>query len=158
MEIKEMEIDKIIPYEFNNKNHTEKQINLLANAIKEYWFTQPIVIDKNNIIVAWHWRLEAGKKLCLKKVPVVRADNLTEKQIKKYRLLDNKISELAEDNIENIKLELDELEDKELNELFDINLDLDDDIDFDNINDKDDEKKDKSKTVVCPNCGEEFII
>jgi len=72
--------------------------------------------------------------------------------------LDNKISELAEDNIENIKLELDELEDKELNELFDINLDLDDDIDFDNINDKDDEKKDKSKTVVCPNCGEEFII
>jgi len=126
MQIKELEIDKIIPYEFNNKNHTEKQIDLLANAIKEYWFTQPIVIDKNNIIVAWHWRLEAGKKLWLKKVPVVRVDNLTDKQIKKYRLLDNKISELAEDNIENIKLELDELEDEKLNELCDINLDLDD--------------------------------
>jgi len=115
-------IDKLINYEFNNKIHNNKQIDLLSNSIKEYWFNNPIIVDKNNIIIAWHWRFEAAKKLWLKEVPIIRKENLTEKQIKKYRLLDNKIAELATDNIENIRLELEELQDIELNELYDLDI------------------------------------
>ena len=114
----------LIGYENNNKIHNEKQIDLLANSIKEYWFNTPVIIDSNNIIIAWHWRVEAAKKLWLKEIPVVIKDNLTEKQIKKYRLLDNKIAELAEDNMEAIKFELDELEDMELNELYDLDIEI----------------------------------
>lgn len=158
MNIQQIEIDKLIPYEFNNKIHNERQIDLLANSIKEFWFNQPIVIDKNNIIVAWHWRYEASKKLWLNKVPVIKAENLTEKQIKKYRLLDNKITELAEDNIENIKIELEELQDLELNELY-IDLWEVDDIDFDNIESNEDRSvSDKTREVECPHCWEKFSI
>lgn len=118
-------IDKLIGYELNNKTHNEKQINLLCNSIKEYWFNTPIIIDKDNIIIAGHWRLEASKKLWLKDVPCIIKDDLTEIQVKKYRLLDNKIAELAEDNEENIKLELQEINDFELAELYWIDLDID---------------------------------
>lgn len=124
MEVILQNINTLINYEYNNKIHNQKQIDLLANSIKEYGMNTPIIIDKNNIIIAWHWRLEACKKLWLKEVPVIVKDNLTEKQIKKYRLLDNKIAELAEDNIENIKFELEELQDMELNELYDLDIEV----------------------------------
>ena len=108
MKIEEIEIWKLIPYEFNNKIHDETQINRIANSIKEFWFLQPVVIDKNNVIVVWHGSVEWAKKLWLKKVPCVRAENLTETQIKKYRILDNKLNESAWD-VESLKVELDEL-------------------------------------------------
>jgi len=119
-----IEVSKLIWYELNNKIHNEKQIDLLANSIKEYWFNTPIIISKNNIIIAGHWRLEASKKLWLETVPCIVKEDLTDIQIKKYRLLDNKIAELAEDNIENIKLELAEINDIDLNILYSIDLDL----------------------------------
>lgn len=118
MKIINKKVSDLIKYELNNKIHNENQINLIANSIKEFWFKNPIIIDKNNIIIAWHWRLEASQKLWLNDIPCIIADDLTDIQIKKYRLLDNKLAELAENNIENIKLELDELQDIELNELF----------------------------------------
>ena len=150
----EINIEKIIPYEFNNKNHWEKQINLIANSIKELWFRNPVILDKNNIIVAWHWRYEAGRKLWLKKVPCIIVSDLTEKQIKKYRLLDNKLAELSENNIDNIQIELDELQDIELSSLYWL-----DDIDFDDIESNEDrEKKDKVQNIVCPMCEHHFNI
>jgi len=108
MKIEEIEIWKLIPYEFNNKIHDETQINRIANSIKEFWFLQPVVIDKNNIIIVWHGRVEGAKKLWLKKVPCIRAENLTETQIKKYRILDNKLNESAY-NYDNIKMDLEEI-------------------------------------------------
>jgi len=122
--------DELLNYEFNNKIHNEKQINLLANSIKEFWFNSPVVIDKNNLIIAGHWRVQALKKLWIKEVPCVVKDDLTEVQIKKYRLLDNKIAELADDDLENIKFELDEIWDLELSELYDLKLEEDFDEDF----------------------------
>jgi len=122
MQIQEIWIDKLIPYEFNNKIHDETQINRIANSIKEFWFLQPVVIDKNNIIVVWHWRVEWAKKLWLKVVPCLRAENLTEAQIKKYRILDNKLNE-SERDIESLKVDLEDLWD--LN-IWDLELDIDD--------------------------------
>lgn len=116
MEIKEVNVNDLIPYEFNNKIHNKEQVNRIANSIKEFWFLQPLVIDKNNILIVWHGRLEWAKKLWLKTVPCVYADNLTEQQIKKYRILDNKLNE-SERDIENLKLELDELPDLNIWEL-----------------------------------------
>lgn len=110
MKIEELDVNSLIPYEWNNKIHDDVQVNRIANSIKEFWFTQPVVIDKNNIIIVWHWRVEWAKKLWLDKVPCIRAENLTEEQIKKYRILDNKLNE-SEWDLSNLKLELDSLPD-----------------------------------------------
>jgi len=151
-----IEVSKLIWYELNNKIHNEKQIDLLANSIKEYWFNTPIIISKNNIIIAGHWRLEASKKLWLETVPCIVKEDLTDIQIKKYRLLDNKITELAEDNIFNIKLELAEINDIDLNTLYNIDIS---DIDFDDINSNENrEVSDKTKNVECPECWINFSI
>lgn len=126
MKIEEIKIEKLIPYEFNNKIHWENQINRIANSIKEFWFLQPIVIDKNNIVVVWHWRLEWAKKLWLETVPCVRAENLTEQQIKKYRILDNRLNE-SEYDLENLQAELSTLDDFNFWDLeIDINEEFDD--------------------------------
>lgn len=116
MQIVEVDVDKIIPYEWNNKIHDETQVNRIANSIKEFWFKNPIVLDKNNIIVNWHGRLEWAKKLWLKKVPCIIADDLTDEQIKKFRILDNKLNE-SEWDLANLKLELDSLWDLSMWEL-----------------------------------------
>lgn len=111
-------IDQLIPYERNNKIHDEQQIKKIAKSIKELWFRAPILIDENNIILAGHWRLAAAKKLKLKEVPVIQYTDLTEEQKKKYRLLDNRLSDLSEYDLENLKLELQELNDEWMNDLF----------------------------------------
>lgn len=116
MNIQEISVDKLIPYEFNNKIHDATQVNRIANSIKEFWFLQPLVIDKNNVVIVGHGRLEWAKKLWLKTVPCLMAENLTEQQIKKYRILDNKLNE-SERDIDNLKLELEELPDLDFWEL-----------------------------------------
>ena len=126
MKIEEISVQKLIPYEFNNKIHWEIQINRIANSIKEFWFLQPIVIDKNNIVVVWHWRLEWAKKLWMKTVPCLRAENLTEEQIKKYRILDNRLNESPRD-FENLQAELSTMPDLNIWDLeIDINEEFDD--------------------------------
>ena len=126
MKIEEIKIEKLIPYEFNNKIHWENQINRIANSIKELWFLQPIVIDKQNIVIVWHWRLEWAKKLWLETVPCVRVENLTEQQIKKYRILDNRLNE-SEYDLENLQAELSTLDDFNFWDLeIDINEEFDD--------------------------------
>lgn len=116
MEIEQVKIGAITPYSKNNKEHGEIQINRIMNSIKEFWFTQPIVLDKNNIIIIGHWRYEAAKKLWLTEIPCLRMEKLTEKQVKKLRILDNKLNE-SEWDLENLKLELDELEDLNFGDL-----------------------------------------
>lgn len=116
MKIIETDINKLVPYEFNNKIHDETQINRIANSIKEFWFTQPIVIDKNNVVIIGHWRLESAKKLWLEKVPCVILDELSDKQIQKLRILDNKLNE-SEYDLANLKTELDSLWDLNFGEL-----------------------------------------
>ena len=116
--LQHLSIDTLIPYERNNKIHDAEQIKKIAKSIKELWFRAPILIDENNVILAGHWRLAAAKKLKLKEVPVIQYTDLTEDQKKKYRLLDNRLADLSEYDLENLKLELQELNDERLNGLF----------------------------------------
>ena len=81
------------PYKKNAKKHPKEQIEQIANSIKEFGFTQPVLIDKHNCVVAGHGRILGAKKAGLKEVPTVMLDELTEEQIKAYRLADNKLNE-----------------------------------------------------------------
>ncbi len=123
MKIQQVELKKLVPYSFNNKKHPEKQIELIINSIQDFWFTQPIVVDEHFVIIIWHARTEAAKRLWLTKVPVIVRDDLDPVAIKKLRILDNKLSDLAEWDKENLKLELEEIGDEDLMSLFD-DLDL----------------------------------
>ena len=116
--LQHLSIDTLIPYDRNNKIHDEAQIKKIAKSIKELWFRAPILVDENFVILAGHWRLAAAKKLKLKEVPVIQYTDLTEEQKKKYRLLDNRLSDLSEYDLENLKIELQELNDERMNDLF----------------------------------------
>ena len=93
------------PYDKNPRKNKEA-VKYVAESIKEFGFKQPIVIDKNNVIVCGHTRLLAAKQLGLKEVPCILADDLTEEQINAYRLVDNKTNEFAEWDNELLKVEL----------------------------------------------------
>ncbi len=87
-------IDEIKPYKFNARNN-KKAVKFVENSIKNFGMKVPIVIDTNNIVVCGHTRLQALKNLGIKNVPCIIADDLTEQQIKAYRLADNKVAEKA---------------------------------------------------------------
>ena len=92
MDIIYKKIDDLIPY-INNPRNNKNAIDKVASSIKNFGFKVPIVIDKNNEIINGHTRLEASKKLNLKEVPCIIAEDLTEAQIKAYRIADNKVAE-----------------------------------------------------------------
>lgn len=105
MEILTLNVNEIHPYEKNPRNNAGA-VDAVAASIKEFGFKVPIIIDKDNIIVAGHTRYKAAKKLGLKEVPCIKADDLNEEQIKAFRLADNKVSELAEWDFELLNEEL----------------------------------------------------
>ena len=93
MNIKNIAVKDLIPYKKNTKKHDDVQINNVAESIKQYGFVQPIVIDKNNVVVIGHCRLLAAKKLKMSDVPCVCVEDLTEEQVRKLRIIDNKSNE-----------------------------------------------------------------
>lgn len=101
-------VDDIIPYE-NNPRHNDNAVDYVANSIKEFGFKVPIIIDKENVIVTGHTRLKAAEKLGLKQVPVILADDLTEDQIKAFRIADNKVAQFSTWNMEKLDLELEDI-------------------------------------------------
>lgn len=109
MNIIEVEIDKIIPYD-NNPRNNDDAVNKVALSISAFGFKVPIVIDSNNIIVTGHTRVKAAKKLGMEKAPCILADDLTEEQIRAFRLADNKVAEFSKWDDEKLMQELEELE------------------------------------------------
>lgn len=108
LKIEYLAVKDLKPYKKNAKKHPEAQVEHIANSIKEFGFRQPIVVDKDNILVIGHGRLLAAKKLGLDTVPCVRADDLTDEQIKALRLADNKTNE-SDWDIEILDIELDDI-------------------------------------------------
>lgn len=122
MQIEYKNITDLIPYSLNQKEHPQKQVNQIANSLKEFGFKQPIVIDKNNHIVVGHGRYEGAKKIGLEQIPCLVADDLNDAQIKAYRIADNKLNE-SEWNEDLLKIELENL--KELDFDFSEIMDFD---------------------------------
>lgn len=131
MKVQNVSIDKIKPYE-NNPRDNEAGVDAVANSIKEFGWQQPIVVDKDNVIIVGHTRYKAAKKLGMKEVPVVIASNLSDEQVRAYRLADNKTGELTDWN--------DDLLNEELNDLLDIDM-SDFGFDIDLADDSNDEVK-----------------
>lgn len=101
-------IKELKPYQKNAKKHPKAQVEQIASSIKEFGFTQPVLIDKDNNVVAGHGRVLGAKKAGLKEVPTLCLDDLTEEQIKAYRLADNKLNE-SDWDIELLQKEAEEL-------------------------------------------------
>lgn len=113
MNVQEIKLKDIKPYGKNPRKNDDA-VPYVAESIKQFGFKVPIVIDKNNVIVAGHTRYKAAKKLGFKSVPCIIADDLTDEQIKAFRLADNKVSEKAEWDLD--------LLDSEIEEIFDIDM------------------------------------
>ena len=149
MEIINKKLNELKPYEKNPRKNDEA-VKYVANSIKEFGFKVPIIIDKDNVIVAGHTRYKASKELGLKEVPCIVADDLNEEQIKAFRLADNKVSEMAEWEFG--------LLDDELNEILDIDMSefgfTETNIDWADIDDLTEENYDEPthKMLECPKC------
>lgn len=113
MEIKQAALNKFKPYK-NNPRNNKKAIEKVAESIKNFGFRVPIIVtnDKDMEIVAGHTRLEAAKLLKMKSVEYVTAEDLTSKQIKAFRIADNKVSEYSEWDIEKLYAEIEDMRDE----------------------------------------------
>lgn len=159
MEVIMMSVDELIPYE-NNPRINDEAVKYVAESIRQFGFKVPIIIDKDNVIVAGHTRLKAALELGLQSVPCTIADDLTDDQIKAFRLADNKVGEVA--RWDQGKLEL---------ELGDIGMDMADfgfievsELDIDSFfedaapkNDAEPEPEEEQE-IQCPHCGMFFRV
>ena len=114
-QIETLDINSLIPYARNARTHSEAQIAQIAGSIKEFGFTNPILIDKDNGIIAGHGRVAAARKLNLTEVPCIRLEHLSETQRKAYILADNRIALNSGWEAELLSTELEELKDLGVN-------------------------------------------
>lgn len=105
----QMNIDDLVLYE-NNPRNNDGAVDAVAASINSFGFKVPIIIDKNNVVVCGHTRVKASKKLGMTEVPCIVADDLNEEQIKAFRLVDNKVSELAEWDMDKLAEELKQID------------------------------------------------
>ncbi len=156
MKIENLKIEELKAYEKNARKN-KKAIEVVKRSIERFGFQNPILIDKDNVIIAGHTRLEAAKQLGHETVPTIRIGNLTETEIKAYRIMDNKSSQFSQWDMKKLKEELFELEE--------MNFDLEDTgfsaEETGNIFEEEKEQIHKVKklghhTIECPKCGEKF--
>ena len=108
--IKEIEIDRLIPYSNNARTHSDEQVAQIAASIKEFGFTNPVLVDGDNGIIAGHGRVQAARKLQLKSVPTIDLSYLTKLQQRAYVIADNKLALNAQWDYKLLNFELSELE------------------------------------------------
>ena len=109
MKIEYVKTESLIPYE-NNPRFNDKAVDQVAKSIKDFGFRVPITINKENIVITGHTRLLAAKKLGMREVPVIAIEDLSDDQIRAYRLVDNKVAEIATWNYELLEKELEEID------------------------------------------------
>ena len=165
MEVININVNQLPPYE-NNPRNNNKAIQYVANSIKEFGFKVPLVIDKDNVVICGHTRLLAAKQLGMEEVPCTVADDLTDEQIKAFRLADNKVAEIATWDLGAL---VDELKDINFIDMEDFGFLGADDLrtDFfdeeeekDNSSDDEAEEEDTGKTVkvVCDDANYQQLI
>lgn len=118
LEITYKKTDELIPFVNNSRTHDELQVNQIAASIKEFGFTNPILLDGEGGVIAGHGRLQAARLLGLEEVPTIRLDGLDELQKRAYVIADNKLALNAGWDSELLQLEIKNLQDKD----FDIGL------------------------------------
>lgn len=150
MDVKEMRVADIIPYE-NNPRKNEGAVDAVAASIKEFGFKVPIVVDSENVVVAGHTRLKAAEKLGLESVPVVIADDLNEEQVKAFRLADNKTAELAGWDFEALDIELFDIDKIDMEQF---GFTEDQEVNIDDLFSEAEPKEKEPQTIICPHCGE----
>ena len=109
MQIEMIRVEDLQPY-VNNPRKNDKAVKAVAESIKQFGFKVPITIDRNGVIVTGHTRLKAAIKLKMKEVPVIRLNDLNEEQVKAFRLVDNKVAEISEWDVEALIQELNEID------------------------------------------------
>lgn len=155
MEVVAKKLTEVKPYE-KNPRRNDDAVDAVAASIKEFGFQQPIVVDKDGVIIAGHTRYKAAKKLGLQTVPVVVADKLTDEQVRAYRLADNKTGELAGWDFSLLEVELSEL----------LNIDMsefgfaatDETFDPEQFFQDAAPKEKNAKEYKCPHCGMYFTV
>lgn len=159
MEIVMRKADDLKPYE-NNPRFNDGAVKYVAASIKDFGFKVPVVIDSNGIIVAGHTRVKAAQELGIEEVPCIVADDLTDEQIKAFRLADNKVSEFAKWDMEALTAELEELDMDMAAFGFIEPTDIDIDSFFEDVAEqKEKEEKEKEpERIQCPHCGEWFKV
>lgn len=115
MDIVMLPIKSLKDYEKNPRKN-DKAVEYVTKSIHDFGFKQPIIIDKDNVIVCGHTRVKAAKKLKLKEVPCIVADDLTDEQVKAFRLVDNKVAELSEWDFDVLNIELNDIHDIDMAE------------------------------------------
>ena len=153
-------IESLIPYNRNPRTHSEEQITQIVNSIKEFGFTNPVLLDGENGVIAGHGRLAAARALGLQKVPCIELGHLTGKQKRAYIIADNKIAQNSLWNDEFLRLELTDLKELGANlELLGFNpmeiadITLGKDVDF---KEYDESAADDVQMITCPECGKSF--
>src|SRR5260370_25124913 len=106
LDVEVLAIDALKPFERNRRPHSEKQINQIANSIRQFGFTNPVLIDSDLGVIAGHGRIEAAKLLGIGEVPTIRLDHMTETQKRAYVIADNRLAENAGWDRELLALEL----------------------------------------------------
>lgn len=155
LKIEYVDINSIKPYKKNPRKN-EEAIPYVMESIKQFGFKNPVILDKDNVIVAGHTRIESAKRLGITEIPCIYADDLTDEQIRAFRLADNKVGEIAEWDIDLLDTELDDI----------LNIDMQDfgffkaeDINLDEFFEEKEEQQEEKKeeTIICPYCGKEFV-
>jgi len=165
MKIEHWPTDRPIPYASNARMLSPKAVDKVAASIKEFGWQQPLVVDKEDVIIAGHTRLLAAKQLGLKEVPVVVAIGLTPAQVKAFRLTDNRVAQETSWDYELLAVELEALAE------FDIDITItgfdDDEIEGMSIGEPEireyaeeieaeDRDEPEDKFIHCPYCGKSF--
>ena len=164
MKIEQIKIEKLIPYARNSRTHSDEQVAQVAASIREFGFTNPVLIDAEDGIIAGHGRVMAARKLSMTEVPCIRLGHLTETQKKAYIIADNKLALNSGWDEEMLGLELADLREAD----FDLDLVGFDaaeieaalnpvEVNFTPGTEDDQGKLDEKSPIECPHCQKFFV-
>ena len=154
-------IGELLPYQRNARMHSDLQILKLSESIREFGFTNPVLITGASRIIAGHGRVEAAKKIGLNEIPCILLDHLDETQLKAYTIADNQLPNMATWDFDVLAVEIDELREDGF-DLFSLGFTKEELDEMMGSPDEpfveEEEKKPDSDTTICPKCHHEFVV